>query len=113
MQQRRFQKVDGIGMIHTKKASKEIWFDLDSKNQAMIKGKDNTVWMNIIFQDKPINEVGPNGVCMLDVIDALRFRLNQFEKKWPCSENKKALGHLRMAAIALLEKRDRRRKEAK
>lgn len=71
------------------------------------------LWMDIKFQAKPIREVGRNGMCMLDIIDAIIKRLDDFQAKWPCSENEMAVRSLYEAKEHLKEKRERRLKEAK
>lgn len=96
--------------MNTKNTVCQNWLDDENKSLVSVWGTDSE-WLRIKFQDKPIAEVGPNGICMLDILDAMIARLNQFEQLWPCKENKEAAFHMKEAAFWLIRKRDRRRAE--
>lgn len=93
---------------------KIIWSDYTDGTPCRIKyfgEKQKKPWMDIKFQAKPIREVGQNGMCMLDIIDALVKRLDDFQAKWPCGENENAIRGLREAQEFLKAKRIRRNSE--
>lgn len=79
--------------------------------KVCITGPDGDIWLRIVFQDKPVNEVGNNGICMLDILDAMICRLNEFETHWPRIENKMAIKYLDMAGAWLKTKREARKNE--
>jgi len=80
--------------------------------RVLIHGPDGEIWLRIVFQDKPVLDVGNNGICMLDILDAMIFRLAQFEKKWPRLENRQAMTYMEFAKAWLKTKRDARKREA-
>ena len=68
-------------------------------------------YINIKFQDGPIQDNGVNGAQIEDVIDALVNRLQGFQKGgYPCRENALAITKLEEARLWLNE-RTRKRQE--
>jgi hypothetical protein len=64
-----------------------------------------TPYINITFQEGPINEVGVNGAHIEDVIDLLIDRLRGFnEGDTRCRENSLAITHLEEANLWLLKR---------
>lgn len=97
--------------LNTKDAIREVWLDIAPR--VLVKGghMGQQVWMDISFQDGLVKEVGVNGICMLDVLQALIDRLKQFDKVWPCRENKAAIERMHETKDILIAKRDRLKKE--
>lgn len=92
------------------KAEALLW--LNDKTESIVSVKNGAdEWLKIKFQDGPVSEVGWNGICMLDIIDAMVDRLQAFENKWPRHENNGAIGGLITAREWLVIKRENRKKE--
>ncbi len=89
------------------------WSDKSDGFPCRVKyyGKDEELWMDIKFQANPVKEVGKNGMCMLDVLDSMIKRLNDFDSKWPCKENAMAISYMEEAKRWLKTKRERRIQE--
>lgn len=61
------------------------------------------------FQCGPVGEVGVNGICIEDVIDALTIRLNGFQNgPFKCRENALAITKLEEARMWLSERTRKR-----
>ncbi len=97
-------------MLNTKEAAPVFWLNDISESIVEVKshGQD---WLYIKFQDGPIADVGPNGMCMLDILQAMIDRMNQFEAKWPREENRMSVLKMKEAQLWLKEKRENRIKE--
>ena len=95
-------------MTHTKEAIKTAWFSDRTKSLCKMTHKGKTI-LHLKFQDDHVDKVGVNGVCMLDLIDAMIQRLDQFEIRWPRLENRMAIVRLKETAHWLIEKRENRK----
>ena len=98
-------------MTNTKGAIKKQWLDDKSKSICEISHNKKQI-LYIKFQDNPVGDVGVNGICMLDIIDAMIDRLMQFEERWPRIENRQTILKLKEAAHWLIEKRENRKLES-
>lgn len=94
--------------MNTGNSKAATWFNDETKSLVEVVG-NGEVWLRIKFQDKPISEVGNNGICMLDILDAMIDRLGQFEGQWPREENNQAILKMKEAKLWLKEKRENRR----
>jgi len=68
-------------------------------------------WMEIKFQAGRVKDVGHNGMCMLDICDAMIKRIRDFQEKWPCEENETIVIRLEQAKETMLLKQSRLQKE--
>lgn len=87
----------------------ENWTNADNTHAG---GVSTGIGYTISWQRGPLNEVGRNGAFLIEVLQSCLNQVEYFQKTFlPGEENEAAIDHLN-AAIAALESRRNKRKQA-
>jgi len=80
------------------------WFEADIRPHNFVYVRNDVNSIAFTIQNGPVKENGVNGCHVDTLIHAARKILEGLNTKFPCQENKDAIGHL-IAAIGCLEAR--------
>ncbi len=84
------------------------WFESEIRPNNFIYVRNDVNSISFTIQNKPIKEVGVNG-CQVDtIIETAQIMIEELNKKFPCWENKQAIGGLETALIALKNRKHNR-----
>lgn len=85
------------------------WTNADNTHAG---GVSTGIGYTISWQRGPLNEAGRNGAFLIEVLQACLSQVEYFQETYlPCEENATAIDHLN-AAIAVLESRRDKRRQA-